>query len=180
LSQVDLKSVITLLKQHTAEEQKPLKVTLIGGLALHYYGMEERSTFDVDAEIVGDLEALFHFLKASNIPADLSENISGWSVIAMPPGYRDRTVKIHQSGQLEVQVLDPKDFVIAKLRRFTEEDIGDALFVVKKYQIKPEEIALSAEAATQHSVKDTMLFLFKKNVEIFQNKVEEMGHSEDS
>ncbi len=174
MSQVDLKSVIELLKQYTSEEHKSLKVTLLGGLALHYYGMKGRSTIDIDAEIEGDLEALFYFLKSRNIPSDLSENISGWSVIAMPPGYQDRAMKIHQSAQLEVRVLDPKDFVIAKLRRFTEEDIEDALFVVKKYQIKPGEISLSAEAATQSSIKDTMLFLFKKNVDIFLEKVKKM------
>lgn len=167
MSAIDLESIFELLKTHALAEKKPLQLILLGGLALHYYGMEDRSTIDIDAEIKGDLTTLFHFFKAKNIPADLSENISGWSVIAMPPGYRDRAIEIYQSDFLKVRVLDPIDFVIAKLRRFTEEDIEDALFVVKKYQIQSDQIARAAEAAIQHSIKDTMLFLFEKNVALF-------------
>ena len=160
-----------MLSLYSEKEKKPLRVLLLGGLALHHYGMKGRSTIDMDAEIEGDLESLFHFLKARNIPSDLSENISGWSIIAMPPGYRDRAIRILQSDFLEVRVLDPTDFIIAKLRRFTEEDIQDALFVARKYQIKKNQIAAASHAAISNSVKDTTLFLFKKNVELFLKKV---------
>ncbi len=171
MSQLNLESVIELLKTYSLENKEGLQMTLLGGLALHYYGMENRSTIDIDAEVKGDLESLFHFLKAKNIPSDLSENISGWSVVAMPPGYRERAIQLFHSDILEVRVLDPLDFIIAKLRRFTEEDIEDALFVAKKYQIKSEQIAQSADSALAHSIKDTTLFLFKKNVELFLKKV---------
>ncbi len=174
MPQLDLDSVIHTLKAFSNREKKSLQMILLGGLALHHYGMEERSTIDIDAEVVGDLESLFHFLKSKKIPSDLSENISGWSVVAMPPGYRDRTTTLFQSEYLQIGVLDPCDFVVSKLRRFTETDIEDALFIVKKFGLRPEQIARSAEAAIAHSIKDTGLFLFKKNVDLFLKRTAEI------
>jgi len=172
LSRITLKTVIDLLKTYTLEEKKQLKIILLGGLALACYGMKDRKTIDVDAEVDGDLESLFLYLKRQKIPSDLSENISAWSVIAMPPDYRDRAISIFHSPTLEVRALAPTDFVISKLRRFTEEDIEDALFVIKKYHLDSDQISLAANAAIQHSIKDTMLFLFKKNVGLFLKKMD--------
>ncbi len=170
MSQLDPRSVIEALKTYAAQKKTPLRVILVDGPALHYYGMENRSTIDMDAEIEGDMEGVFGFLKSRNIPSDLSENISGWSVVAMPEGYRDRVTQVFRSEYLEVNVLSPSDFVISKLRRFSEEDIEDALFVVNKYGLKKEEIAHSAKSAIEGSVKDTTLFLFQKNVDLFIKK----------
>jgi small basic protein len=135
--------------------------------------MRDRATIDVDAEVRADVQELFQFLKAKKIPSDLSENISGWSVVSMPPGYRDRSITIHQNPHLRVAVLCPLDFVISKLRRFTEEDIHDALFIVKKFSILAKEIERAAEEAIGHSVKDTALFLFQNNVGLFLNKIKQ-------
>jgi len=170
LSQVDLKKILSLLKIFAKERENRIEVILLGGLALQHYGMQDRATIDVDAEVSVDLEKLFQFLKANQIPSDLSENISGWSVVAMPPGYRDRAITIYQNPCLRVAVLCPLDFIISKLRRFTEEDIHDALFIVKKFSILPEEIERAAHEAICHSVKDTALFLFQSNVRLFLNK----------
>ena len=177
MSHVDLAKVLLLLKQFVTERKSQLDLTLLGGLALQHYGMQNRATIDVDAEVTtrtgrtSDLLELFQFLKAHQIPSDLSENISGWSVVAMPPGYKDRTVTIYQDLQLRVAVLSPLDFVISKLRRFTEEDIEDALFVARKYAVEPKEIEQAAEEAIAHSVRDTTLFLFRGNLRFFIDKV---------
>jgi len=167
LSPIDLEKILELLKEFVWTRRERLEITLLGGLAVQYYGMENRATIDIDAEIIGDLEALFNFLKSKNIPADIGENISGWSVVSMPQGYRERVIEIYRDEFLTVNVLDPLDFIIAKLRRFTEEDIEDALFVAKKYNIKIEEIEKRAEEAIRNSPKDTVLFLFRKNINIF-------------
>ncbi|TAJ98474.1 MAG: hypothetical protein EPO39_18180 [Candidatus Manganitrophaceae bacterium] len=173
MSQVDLDRVISLLKEFAHQKKGRLRLILVGALALQYYGMRDRATIDLDAEVSGDLEGLFQFLRAHRIPADLGENISGWSVIAMPSGYRDRAVTLYQDAYLEVKALSPLDLIIAKLRRFTEEDIHDALFVVGKYGIRSDEIVRAAEEAIQNSAKDTALFLFRRNVELFVGKVKE-------
>ncbi len=159
--------VLSLLNEFTRHYQRPLQILLVGGLALHFYGLPDRATMDVDAEVKSGLEELFHFLKEHHIPADLSENFSGWSVIAMPPGYAERSGVALQSGRLEIKILAPADFIIAKLRRFTETDIQDALFVAKKHGVSPEEVNQAAESAISHSAKDTALFLFRRNVEEF-------------
>ena len=171
MSPVALDHVIALLKEFTSERQRPLEMILLGGLALQHYGNRDRITVDVDAEVKGDLEGVLQFLRAHHVPADLGEDISGWSVVAMPPGYRDRAMTIHQSTLLVVKVLDPVDFVIAKLRRFTEEDIEDALFVVKKYKIASPDVEQSAGEAVRHSIKDTALFLFQGNVRLFLERM---------
>lgn len=171
--QVDLEKVIEVLKEFAWTRRKSLEIVLIGGLALHYYGMENRATIDIDAEIKGDIEGVFNFLKSKNIPADIGENISGWSVVAMPPGYRERVIEIYRDEFLQVNVLHPLDFVIAKLRRFTEVDIEDALFVTRKYSLRIEEIEMMAEEAIRNSPKDTALFVFRRNISIFISKLQQ-------
>lgn len=171
MSQVDLERVIALLKDFAHQKKGRLRLILVGALALQHYGMRDRATFDLDAEVSGDLEGLFQFLKDRQIPADLGEDISGWSVIAMPPGYRDRAVTLYADAHLQVKALSPLDLIIAKLRRFTEEDIQDALFIAGKYNIRGEEIERAADEAIQSSAKDTVLFLFRRNVQLFLEKV---------
>ena len=48
-----------------------------------------------------------------------------------------------------------------------EEDIQDALFVMKRYAVQPEEISRAAQEAINNSAKDTALFLFRQNVDLF-------------
>jgi hypothetical protein len=112
-------------------------------------------------------------LKGHQIPADLSENISGWSVVGMPPDYQERTLVVYEDALLKVKILSPVDFIVAKLRRFSEEDINDGIFVAKKYNIKPEQVKESANIAIKHSVKDTALFPFRKNVQRFNQMLSE-------
>ena len=173
MSQIDFERVIGLLKDFTQEKKAPLELILIGGLALHFYGKKDRVTADVDAEVKGDLEALFLFLKEHHIPSDLSEDFSGWSVIAMPPGYQGRAQTVYEDPLLKIKILSPLDFIVAKLRRFTEEDIEDALFVAGKNKVSPQEVEQAAETAIEHSAKDTTLFLFRKNVLRFSQVLKE-------
>ncbi|MCL4478994.1 MAG: hypothetical protein M1381_07860 [Deltaproteobacteria bacterium] len=63
-------------------------------------------------------------------------------------------------------------FVIAKLRRATEVDIQDALFVAKKYKLKKEELRHISDIAIKNSPKDTSLFIFGKTVEHFLKKLQ--------
>ncbi len=165
---LNIEEVEKLLKEFVKETGEKLEIILIGGLALELYGMKNRITIDIDAEVfIGDLEKLYSFLKKHGIPADLSENISGWSVISMPSGYRKRAKTIIKDENFSIKILDPYDFVIAKLRRGTQEDIEDALFVAKKYNLKESKILELVENAIKNSVKDTALFSFRKRVNYF-------------
>ncbi|MFQ5900060.1 MAG: DUF6036 family nucleotidyltransferase [Thermodesulfobacteriota bacterium] len=165
--QLDFEKIIELLKEFTEDKKEPLEVILIGGLALHYYGMKNRATIDIDAEVKGDIDGLFNFLKSKRIPSDIGENISGWSVISMPSFYRERTIVIYKDGLLTVKVLHPSDFIIAKLRRFTDEDLEDAVFVAKKFDLSQKDVKESANSAVENSPADTAIFIFRKNVELF-------------
>ena len=169
MPEIKLKDVIQLLKRFS--RNSPLEIILIGGLSLEYYGLRERATLDIDAEVKGDVDKLSDFLKRNKIPCDIGENISMWSLISLPPGYKKRAETIYSDDRLKVKVLNPLDFIIAKLRRGTEEDLHDALFIAGKFSLKEESIMKSAGQAVRSSPRDTALFIFNKNVEIFIKKL---------
>lgn len=168
---LNLESVKRLLDEYIRQTHRSLDLILIGGLALQAYGVHDRGTVDVDGELDGELEPLLEFLRSRQVPADLGENISGWSVVAMPPGYRDRTSVWHEDGTLRIRLLHPVDFVIAKLRRGTEQDLDDAQEVTARFHVTPSEIQTAANSAIDASPKDSALFTFRKTVDIFCRRI---------
>lgn len=131
------------------------------------YGQTARATNDVDDELREGVRSLKEFLSQHGVPANLGQSLSGWSVVAMPPGYRDRaTVLIDEPG-LRVKLLAPADFIIAKLRRGTDEDVEDAVWIATRYQVNAQQVRTAAEAALAASLEDTALFLFERTVERF-------------
>ena len=162
-----LNQVVQDLSEYFRQTGKAVDLLLIGGLALQAYGYSERVTVDVGGEFIGELDPLLTYLQQRNIPADLGENISGWSIVAMPPGYRDRTSIWHEERGIRLRLLDPVDFIIAKLRRGIEQDLEDAKYVAIRYHILPTAIQASAETAIKASPQDTAIFLFKKTVQNF-------------
>ena len=144
---------------------------LIGRLALYGYGSQEAGTEDVDAELAQDVEEVGAFLKQQGIPSNLSENISGWSIVSLPPGYRHRARVLHQRDQLRVSVLDPIDFIVSKLRRGTEQDFADAEFVARRYHVTVADVSAAADSAIAASPKDTAVFVFRKSVALFLQRL---------
>ena len=159
--------LIQLLEQFVRESNQPLDILLVGALALQAYGYHDRYTQDVDAEVSGQLDSLLTFLGARHIPADLTQDIGGWSVVAMPPGYKHRASDLVRRDNLRVRLLAPVDFIIAKLRRGTDLDHEDAVFVAKRFNVSVAAIREAAAAAVAASRQDTALFLFNKSVELF-------------
>ncbi|MEP6886969.1 MAG: DUF6036 family nucleotidyltransferase [Nitrospirales bacterium] len=107
------------------------------------------------------------FLSSHGIPANLGQSLSGWSVVAMPPGYRDRATVLITEPRLQVTLLAPVDFIIAKLRRGTDEDLEDAVWIATRYHVKAQQVHTAAEAALAASLEDTALFLFEHTVDRF-------------
>lgn len=167
LSALTAEQVIGLLRSYTTDTGASVEILLVGALALQAYGYRDRLTRDLDAEVVGSIDSLTEYLSRHSIPADLTTNFSGWSVVAMPPGYRDRASDLVHQSNLRVRLLAPIDFVIAKLRRGTDLDLDDAAFVAKRYQLTNDQIRTAAAAALAASSKDTALFLFQKTVNLF-------------
>ena len=167
MSPITLNQLVALLKEYVQDTGGSLDLILVGGLALQAYGYAERATQDVDAEVAGDIDSLARFLRRHQLPADLGENMSGWSVVAMPPGYRERASVLLEDSRLRLRLLHPVDFIIAKLRRGTEIDIEDAVYVARRFGVTPQEVQDAAEAAVSASPRDTVIFLFRKTVEVF-------------
>ncbi len=159
--------LIELLTRYVDDSNTSIDLLLVGALALQAYGVSIRTTFDIDAEVQGPLESLREYLTAQKIPADLTQNFSGWSIVAMPPGYLSRAMDLTTQPRLRIRVLSPVDFVIAKLRRGTELDLDDALLVAQHHHLSPETIRHSARQALAASPQDTALFLFQKTVDLF-------------
>jgi hypothetical protein len=107
LSPITHNHLITFLKEYVQESGRSVDLLLVGGLALQAYGYADRSTQDVEAEVAGDLDSLARFLRQHQVPADLGENISGWSVVAMPPGYRERASVLLEDSGLRLRLLHP-------------------------------------------------------------------------
>jgi len=162
--------IINLLKQFVIKKKEPLELILVGALALPFYGVEFRATYDLDAEVeTGNIEELYFFLKEKGFESDLSENIAGWSVIALPSGYRERSKIVYKDNLLTIKILSPEDFIIMKLRRGTNQDIKDALAVAKKQSVKIEILDKLYNKVLEESIKDTALFNFKKIYQAFVN-----------
>jgi len=165
-------NILNLLKQFVIEEKEPLELILVEALALPFYGVEFRFTYDLDAEIeTGNLEKLYHYLKSKGYESDLTENISGWSVISMPSGYKERSSIIYQDNLLTVRILSPEDFIIMKLRRGTNQDIEDALSVALKQKVKKQDLDKLFNKVLQESIKDTAIFNFKEIYKFFIDKM---------
>lgn len=156
-----------LLTAYVRQSGKTVDLLLVGALALQAYNVSDRATQDIDGELVGELEPLVQYLGEQGIPADLGENMSGWSVIAMPPGYRARSSVLTDQPGLTIRLLAPVDFIVAKLRRGTDLDLEDAALVAGRFNIGRDEIRAAAEAAINASPKDTALFFFRKTVDVF-------------
>ena len=171
MSALTLDRLITLLREYVQQTGTRLDLLLVGRLALSAYGAETPETEDLDAELAGDFDQLVTFLKQHQVPTNLSENISGWSVIAMPPGYRERAMVFVEQPGLRVRLLAPVDFIIAKLRRGTEQDLDDAAFVARKFAVPAGAVQTVAEQAIAASPKDTALFAFRQVVELFCRRI---------
>lgn len=156
-----------LLREYVRNTGASVDLLLVVGLALQAYGLAERATQDIDGELIGDPEPLAQYLRGHQIPADLGENMSGWSVVAMPSGYRDRASVFLEEPGLRIRLLSPTDFIIAKLRRGTELDLEDALYVARRFGVTTAAVQNAAEAAIGASPKDTALFAFRKIVQLF-------------
>ena len=172
--------IINLLKQFVIEQKEPLELILVGALALPFYGVEFRITYDLGAEVeTGNLEKLYFFLKEKGFESDLSENIAGWNVITLPSGYKKRAKVVYQDNLLTLKILSPEDFIIMKLRRGTNQDIQDALAVAKKQSVKLETLDKLYEKVLKESIKDTALFNFKKIYQVFRDLLKEKLEKSD-
>ena len=163
LSPITIERLVALLESYAQQTGTTVDLLVVGALALQAYGYVDRVTHDVDGEVTGDLDRLVHFLREHQIPADLGENISGWSVVAMPPGYRSRASVFLERPGVRLRTLDPTDFIIAKLRRGTDLDFQDADYVVEHFAVSSKTIQKAALAAIDASPKDTALFTLSKN-----------------
>lgn len=167
MSTLTAEQLVTVLARYVAETGATVDLLLVGALALHAYGVSDRATRDIDGEIQGPVGPLLDFLTAQNIPADLTQNFSGWSIVAMPPGYRDRATDLVRRERLRIRLLVPVDFVIAKLRRGTELDHDDASLVAAHFHLTRDNVRAAADAALAASPQDTSIFLFRKSVDLF-------------
>jgi Nucleotidyltransferase of unknown function (DUF6036) len=164
-----------LLREYVVQTGHAVDLVLIGGMAMLAYGHPSRATIDVDGELREGVRSLKAFLSHHNIPANLGQSLSGWSVVAMPPGYRDRVTVMIDESRVRVSLLAPVDFIVAKLRRGTDEDLDDAAWIAERFHIVAPQVRAAAEAALAASLEDTALFLFERTVDRFCQTLERMA-----
>ena len=155
------------LRKYAASTGHSVDLLLIGGLAMLAYGHSSRATIDVDGELRDHVRSLADFLSHHHIPSNLGQSISGWSVVAMPPGYRGRATILTDDPGVRISLLAPVDFIIAKLRRGTDEDLTDAAWIAARFHLSANQVRTAADAALAASLEDTALFLFQRTVDRF-------------
>ena len=102
---MDREELVKILEEYARERGERLSVIVVGVLALPFYGVQARYTRDIDAEVLeGDLYELKEFLEKLGLESDLTENFSGWSVVSMPSGYRERALDVYESPYLRISV----------------------------------------------------------------------------
>lgn len=148
---------------------KKTRLIIAGGLAVSVYGMPERKTLDIDAEIISEdselIEKINKRFKELKVPVDISDNISRWGMVDIPPSYRKRARPYKKLGSVELCLLSPIDLIVSKLRIFRDIDIEDILFLAKKFNITFNEIKKEADLAISISPRSTELLFFKKNLQ---------------
>jgi len=116
------------------------KCILSGGAALPFYGADH-GTVDIDLEIQNagyeQIEKINTQIEAAGIEADVTGDSSGWGMIPLPSGYRDRVIEIEIPG---LSILDPIDFILSKMRRGIERDLTDSIEVAKTQKVTREDI----------------------------------------
>lgn len=167
LPMLTLDRLRALLREYVDETGHAVDLVLIGGMAMLAYGHPSRATIDIDGELRDGVRSLKAFLSRHNIPANLGQSLSGWSVVAMPPGYRDRATVMIDESKVRVSLLDPVDFIVAKLRRGTDEDLADAAWIAERFGVSAQQVRAAAAAALAASLEDTALFLFERTVDRF-------------
>ncbi|GBE31954.1 hypothetical protein BMS3Bbin05_00859 [bacterium BMS3Bbin05] len=166
----ELKAVIRAMDEAAGKAgAKNVRIILCGGLAAIAYGMEGRATLDVDAEIDAGYRIIEKIKKNISVPAELTTDISRWSMIDIPDGYRERAAPLDlaKTKNIRVFVLAPVDLIISKLRVFRDKDIQDALFLIKKFSIGKADIMKASKRAIDQSPPSTEIMRFRKSVNHF-------------
>ena len=146
-----------------------IDIYLLGGCALIILDAS-RTTQDIDFEIRGanneTIERIQQFCNEENIPINFSEDAGKWGMISISDN-RKTALPYDKFGKITVKILDPFDMSIGKIERFTDIDIQDVIFLIKKFSMKPEELLTAWAKALNRSTKSEKTFLFRKQVESF-------------
>lgn len=164
-----LNKYILAFEEFLAKKDEAIELLLIGGLAMSVYGIS-RFTVDIDAEIKCSEKIYYELLdhlKEEGLAFNIGENIAGWGIIPIPEGYRERATIAYKGKRLVIKVLDPADFIFSKLLRGTEQDFADAIDVIKKFRITPDDIK-KREVLIKYPRDSETLFYKKKLQHLFE------------
>jgi len=149
--------------------EEDIDIYILGGCALILLGAS-RTTQDIDFEIRGasdeTIERIQQFCNDKNIPVNFSEDVGMWGMISINNN-RDTALPYSDFGKINVRILDPLDMSIGKIERFTDIDVQDVTYLIKKFSINAEELLTTWAKALNRSVKSEKSFLFRKQVESF-------------
>ena len=149
--------------------EEDIDIYILGGCALILLGAS-RTTQDIDFEIKGasdeTIERIQQFCIDKNIPVNFSEDVGMWGMISINNN-RDTALPYSDFGKINVRILDPLDMSIGKIERFTDIDVQDVTYLIKKFSINAEELLTAWARALNKSLKSEKNFLFRKQVESF-------------
>lgn len=137
MDRAKLDSILTTLGEQVSPGSR---IFLIGGSALTLLG-SPRPSLDID--FVGDdihpselLRTIMDKAKEMKLQVDV---VPLDRIIPLPEGNEQRSIRIGQFGNLEVNVIDPYSIALSKLDRGLFTDFDDIIFLIKNDYIILEE-----------------------------------------
>lgn len=164
-----IKDVEKFFKDLSGFITEEITVYLLGGCALLALGAS-RSTQDIDFEIKclnsDTIDKIFNFCMERKTAVNFSEDVGKWGMINISSN-RNSAKFFAKYGTVLVNILSPFDMIIGKIERFTDTDIEDVLFLLKKNHINSDELLTAWANALKNSLKSEKSFLFQRQVEVF-------------
>lgn len=170
---------IDLILKEAGYAGEPIRMTLAGGLAVHFY-LGSRFTEDVDAEFSRRLllpvqELVFDYTDADGSSRTLYLDSQYSSTFSLMHEDHDRDAVqwsgIGNEGRLiHLQVLSPVDLALSKVARFGEVDQEDILALADAGLFTASDLRQRADQALAYYVGNTSMA--RQSVEIICSRIE--------
>lgn len=153
---------------------EPLHILITGAVAGFIMG-HIRPSDDIDFEVRLQNEAADERVKEAletaikivsqklQMPAQYTENIAGWSQIALLD-YRDHALPYKRIGSIDIKFMAPEFWAIGKLTRYLPLDRKDLIGVLKATELDPSRLIATLAKALRNSPLSDRSRNFKDHV----------------
>ncbi len=128
---------LSFLKELDLIAGEPTRVPCIGGFAVTLYYGSARTTVDLDVIDVAPIASRNRLMEAGGKGSALAKKYRVYldfvGIAQVPYEYEDRLVPMYEGlfENIQLQVMDPYDIALCKLKRDNDRDFQDMLFLAR-------------------------------------------------